>query len=381
MMTATRTDGLTAAIVPCLVLLLAVGPSGQLAAQDSQFGIKGLGTPGKWESVRARSTGGAFAPFDPFSPLTDAALVDARRMSASITGGESWRTVMPTGAANASLRATRFPALVIAGPVTPRIVVGGGFSTYLDRTFGVSVQDTLLLRGQPEPVTDVITSDGAVSDVRLAAAIRLQSRIAIGLGFHLLTGSTNVSATRTFVDSTLYRTSSAKDQVAYKGHGGSASVLLDLTRDLRVAGWLRSDSRLRADIGGRAVAENDLPVSYGTGAQWRPGGQATIAGTLSWGKWGTSAGPADTTAHDTFNWSVGAELGSLHTPIRFGLRGGQLPFGLGKTPTEVGYSVGLGRQFSGGRGRFDLGLERLERKGTGLNERVWTFLVGLTVRP
>ena len=67
--------------------------------------------------------------------------------------------------------------------------------------------------------------------------------------------------------------------------------------------------------------------------------------------------------------------------FRFGVRGGQLAFGVGKTPTEFGYSAGLGRQFAGGRGRLDLGLERLERKGTGLNERVWTFLLGLTVRP
>jgi len=51
-------------------------PPNRLTAQDSQFGIRGLGTPGKWESVRARSTGGAFAPFDPFSPLIDAPLGD-----------------------------------------------------------------------------------------------------------------------------------------------------------------------------------------------------------------------------------------------------------------------------------------------------------------
>jgi hypothetical protein len=54
---------------------------------------------------------------------------------------------------------------------------------------------------------------------------------------------------------------------------------------------------------------------------------------------------------------------------------------VGKAPTEVGYSAGLGRQFSGGRGRLDVGLERLQRSGPGLNERVWTFLLGLTVRP
>ncbi len=368
----------TAALV-CLALLAA----GHLAAQDSQFGIQGLGTPGKWESVRARTTGGAFAPFDPFSPLTDASLADARRMSAGIAGGTSWRTLEPTGGAQASLRGTRFPALVIAGPVTRRIVVGGGFATYLDRTFGIRLQDTIDLRGVQEPITDEITSDGAVSDLRLAAAVRLHNRIALGLGFHLLTGSTRVVATRTFADSTNYRTSTVRDEVAYSGKGGSASLLLDVTRDLRLAGWVRSDTRLRADLGGREVANNGLPLTYGAGVLWRAGTQASLAGTVMWRNWAAAStgGSADSTVHDTFNWSVGAEIGSLGTPIRFGVRGGQLPFGIGKTPSEVGYSAGLGRQFSGGRGRLDIGLERLERKGTRLNERVWTFLVGLTVRP
>jgi len=100
-----------------------------------------------------------------------------------------------------------------------------------------------------------------------------------------------------------------------------------------------------------------------------------------WQNWASAASPADSNTHDTFSWSLGAEIGSFSSPFRLGIRGGQLPFGVGKTPTEVGYTAGLGRQFSGGRGRLDFGLERLDRKGTGLSEHVWTFLVGLTVRP
>src|SRR6266446_534511 len=192
------------------VLLTAELPN-RLMAQDSQFGIRGLGTPGKWESVRARSTGGAFAPFDAFSPMTDASLADVRRMSASMASGTSWRNIDASGS-TAAFRATRFPALVIAGPVTSRIVVGGGFGTYLDRTFGVIVHDTIDLRGQPQAVTDEITSDGAVSDVRLAVAARLGKRLALGLGLHRLTGSSRVIATRTFADTVNYRTSTARDE-------------------------------------------------------------------------------------------------------------------------------------------------------------------------
>ena len=69
-------------------------------------------------------------------------------------------------------------------------------------------------------------------------------------------------------------------------------------------------------------------------------------------------------------------------PIRLGARGGQFPFGPGtKAPTEAAASVGTGRAFAQGRALIDLGLERLERRGGGLTERVWTVLVGLTVRP
>src|SRR5688572_10497522 len=153
--------------------------TGHLAAQDSQFGIRGLGTPGKWESVRARSAGGAFAPFDAFSPLMDASLADVRRISASFTTGTSWRSFAGDNG-DVSLRGTRFPALVIAGPLFGRISIGGGFTTYLDRSFGITTRDTIDLRGTPQPVSDEITSDGSVTDLRLAAAARVNRWIAIG---------------------------------------------------------------------------------------------------------------------------------------------------------------------------------------------------------
>ena len=360
-----------------LVLLLAGAAPGAARAQDSQFGIRGLGTPGRWETVRARSTGGAFAPFDPFSALMEASLADVRRLAAGVTTGTSWRSV-DVGGTDASLRASRFPALVIAGPITRQISFAGGFATYLDKSFGILTRDTIDLRGQPEGITDEISSDGAVADLRLAGAARLRPWLAIGVAVHGLTGSTRVAAVRRFDDSATYRTSTARDEVAYGGFGGSASLLLDLTPDLRVAGWLRSDTKLTADLHGRTTATTSLPLAFGGGVRWRAGARAALAGAVAWRFWGES-GP---NAHDTFTWSAGGEVGSLESPLRVGVRGGQLPFGPGaKAPTEFGVAAGLGKQFSGGRGRLDFGLERLERRGDGLTERVWTFLLGLTVRP
>lgn len=359
-----------------LVIFGALALASPARAQDSQFGIRGLGTPGRWESVRARATGGAFAPFDPFSPLLEASVADVRRVSAGVTTATSWRSV-DFGSESASLRASRFPAFMIAGPISSRLVVAGGFSTYLDRSFGVTTRDTIDVRGNPEAVSDEVMSDGAVTDLRIALAARVHRRLALGVALHGMTGSTRVSAVRRFDDST-YRTSTARDEVAYHGLGGSASAMFDVNADLRLAAWARSDTHLRADIRGRTVADNDLPFAFGGGARWRPGTEVVLAAAVAWRSW-TGAG---LNAHDTFNWSVGTELGSPASPIRFGVRGGQVAFGPGpKAPTEFGISAGLGKQFSGGRGRLDFGLERLERKGTGVTERTWTFLLGLTVRP
>jgi hypothetical protein len=257
-------------------------------------------------------------------------------------------------------------------------VLAGGFSTYLDRSFSVGTRDTIYVRGIPDPVTDQVTSDGAVAEQRIALAARVHDRLAVGFAQHGLTGSTRVTAVRRFDDSTTYRTSTARDEIAYHGLGGSASALFDLNADLRLAAWARSETRLRADIRGSTVATDDLPFAFGGGVRWRPGTEAVVAAAVAWRYW-AGAGP---NAHDTFNWSLGTELGSLTSPIRLGVRGGQLAFGPGaKAPTEFGVSAGLGKEFSGGRGRLDFGLERVERKGAGLTERVWTFLLGLTVRP
>jgi hypothetical protein len=371
-----RAGGRTAVALVILVSALAVRPSGRLAAQDSQFGIRGLGTPGKWESVRARSAGGALAPFDPFSSLTDASLIDVRRLTGSITGAMSNRTVQANGS-ESPLRGTRFPVFVVAGPLNRRLVIGAGFSTYLDRTFGIGLQDTIDIRGTPVPVTDQVTSDGAVTDLRFSVAGRVNRWITLGGGFHVLTGTTRVVATRTFGD-TAYRNTTARAQVAYGGKAASVSALIDLTSALRLSGWFRADSKLDADILGKIVASNDLPNSYGAGVQWRLGSQLTVAGSAAWRDW-TASTP---NGHNTFNWSFGTEVGQLGSGLRLGVRSGQLPFSEGQTaPTEVGVSGGVGKQFAAGRGRIDFGVEHLDRKGTGLNEHIWTFLLGLTVRP
>jgi len=92
------------------------------------------------------------------------------------------------------------------------------------------------------------------------------------------------------------------------------------------------------------------------------------------GTWRGADGRGESIAYArTFNWSFGAEIGIRRaSPFRLAcVRPASVR--VGKARPEGRISAGLGRQFSGGRGRLDIGLERLQRRGTGLNERVWTF--------
>ncbi len=359
-------------------MLLTAVPPYRLSAQDSQFGIRGLGTPGRWESVRSRSTGGAFGPFDPLSPLMEAPLADIGQLTATAAGGTSHRDV-EVGGTTTALRATRFPLMQVAGPVGRRLAVAAGFATYLDKSWDVTLRDSLLLRGVLQRYTDEVTSDGSVADVRLAAASRLSRRIAIGAGVHVLVGSTRETAERRFDDSTFHAVQQSAE-VRYDGFGVSGSVLIGLAPGVTLAGWARSDNRLRAKVADTTSALTDLPRMAGGALLFAPSPSARFATSAAWRSW-SKAGAG---AFDTWSWSAGAEFGSRRMPIRLGARGGQMPFGPGtKAPTEVAGSLGIGRAFAQGRALIDLGLERLERRagGGGLTERVWTVLVGLTVRP
>jgi hypothetical protein len=372
-----RSDGRTVGATVLAAVLLTASPPDRLTAQDSQFGIRGLGTPERWESIRARATGGAFALFDPLSPTGDAALADLGRLSASAALAGSYRTVQ-LGGEEASLRATRFSGIGVGGPILPRVTLAGGFAAYLGRSYRVTTRDTVMLRGEPESYTDDVTSEGGVTDLRVTAAWRVASRLVIGGSFHLLAGSTRVTAIRRWDDSLTYQSVGETDKPRYDGLGASASLLLTLRRQVHLAAYLRSDTRLRYQTRDTTGAY-DLPVTWGAAIRWQPGSQAAFAAAVQSASWSTAQGLS---SHDTFAWSVGAEIGRPAFPLRVGVRGGTLAFGPGvQPPKEVGVAVGMGFRFSGGRGVVDLGVERLEREGGGLKERTWGLLVGITVRP
>jgi hypothetical protein len=195
---------------------------------------------------------------------------------------------------------------------------------------------------------------------------------------HLLSGSSRFAFVRAFSDTSSYSGVSQSGEIAYRGSGISASAILTLGRGLEVAGFWRSDSRLRSEENGVGVASSDLPTTLGGALRWQPAPEATLAASLTRRTWASSA---DSNAYNTTSWAAGAEFGRV-LPLRLGVHGGDLPFGPGGVaPREFAFALGTGRAFAAGRGIIDVTLERLRRTGAGLTETGWTALLGVTVRP
>ena len=373
-----------------LLILLAAAP-GTAAAQSSQFGARGLGQPGRGISARAVGTSGAFGMFDHESSLNPASLDGLSAVTAVFTGVQAFRSV-DNPAGSESLRESRFPHLVFAGPVrTFPMVLGVSYSSYANRDFTLATADTLLIRDILVPVSDSLSSRGGISDLRFAASYRVASGWAVGGGVHLLTGSNRMEFRRTFADDS-YTPVRQRAELSYGGVGASIGTVRQLGPNLAVAALLRADGHVGIDRDSVRVSQVDLPFSFGLGARYRLGPRLELAtqGILRTWSGANSDLLADGApgAKNTVEVSLGGEyIGDprrpFRRPLRFGARYGTLPFPLatGVQPKEFGVSLGSAVRFAQDRAGIDLALEHVWRSAGEFSERSLGVTVGVMVRP
>jgi len=373
-----------------LVLVLAVAPA-SAAAQSSQFGVRGLGLPGRSLGARTFSTGGAFGMFDSESGLNPAALGRISQLTAGFGGLQDFRHV-ENPAGTKSLREIRFPHASVAGPVRGiPAVVGISFSNYTSRDFTLATADTVILRGILVPVSDTFASRGGLSDLRLAAAYRAGDAWVFGGSFHIITGSTRLRFRRVFADTT-YQSATQRSEVSYAGIGVSLGVVRNFGSAFSVAATVRSDGHANVDRDSARVATVDLPYTFGLGLRWRAWPKLDLASQVVVKTW--SAANSDLLAQggngadNTVEVSLGGEYTPdlrrpARRPLRFGARYGSLPFLLvpGEQPHEFGVSIGSGIRFAQDRAGIDLGLEHVWRSAGAYSERALLVNLGMTVRP
>ena len=379
--------------LPLLLLTLAAPP---LVAQSSEFGTRGLGFPGRGESVRALGTGGGLGLFDSGSSQNPAALADVFALTATFTGMENFRSSTgPSG--TLSGRDMRFPQITVAGPVGHRpFAFGVSYSNYTDRDFSVATTSALELGGVPVSSFDTLTSRGGLNDLRLGVAYRGPSAWNFGLAFHLVTGSARTELRRGFSD-TAYTPVFQTAEISYAGIGVSAGVLHTMGR-LSIAAMARTDGNANVDRDSTRVSSVGLPVSFGAGVRYHAGARLDLAAQGMYRGWSAAdsalVAGGGTGARNTVAMSAGGEYVTdlrrpYRRPIRFGARYARLPFPVvsGGQPSEFGVSLGTGTRFLDPRTRrevagLDLSIEHVwRREGSSYREGAWLISVGVTIKP
>jgi hypothetical protein len=372
------------------VLCLAAVP-GVATAQSSQFGVRGLGLPGRSVSTYAFGTGGAFGMFDPASGLNPAALGRLNALTAGLSSLQDFRHV-ENPAGTESLRETRFPFVSVAGPIRKAPgVVGISFSSYTSRDFTQAAADTIVLRDALVPVSDTLSSRGGLSDLRFAGAYRLHDTWLFGGSFHVITGSDRLRFRRSFAD-TSYQAATQRSELSYAGIGVELGVIRNFGTAFSVAATVRSDGHANVDRDSARVSTVDLPYTFGLGLQWRPSPKLNLASQLVVKTWSGAnsdlLAQGGTGADNTTEVSLGGEFTGdprrpTRRPIRFGARYGSLPFPVieGERPHEFGLSLGTGVRFAQERAGIDFGLEHVWRSAGVYSERAFLLNLGVTVRP
>ena len=373
----------------CLILL-AVAPS-LGAAQSSQFGVRGLGQPGRSLSTKAASSGGAFGMFDSESSLNPAALGGLRTITAGFSTLQDYRhTENPAG--TASLRETRFPQISVGGPLRRLpAAVGVSFSNYSSRDFTLATADTVTIREVSVPVSDTFSSRGGLSDLRIGGAYRVGDTWSMGAAFHVITGSERLRTSRAFAD-LAFEATRQTTELSYAGVGVSLGVIRNFGPGFSVAASVRSDGHANVDRDSARVAIVDLPFTLGLGARWQARPKLALAAQGVVKTW--SGANSDLLAQggigaqNTVALALGGEYipdlrRPARRPIRFGARYGTLPFPLvaGQQPHEFGVSLGTGIRFAQERAGIDLGLEHVWRSSGEYSERAFLINFGVTLRP
>ncbi|MEO7984981.1 MAG: hypothetical protein ABI766_00520 [Gemmatimonadales bacterium] len=362
-----------------------------VAAQSSQFGVRGLGNPGRMLSAHAVASGGAFGMFDPESSVNPAALSALTALTATFTGLQDYRHVEnPAGAE--SVRESRFPQLGVSGPLKKiPLALGVSFSNYTSRDFTLTSGDTIALRGVAVPVSDTFSSRGGMSDLRFAGSYKLHDKWAFGGALHLLTGSNRITSVRAFADSS-FQPASQSAEISYAGVGVEVGVVRTLGPNFSLAASARSDGHAIVDRDSTRVAQVDLPYTFGVGVRWRPTAALDLASSLLYRTWSGAnsdlLAQGGTGAENSVQVALGGEFipdvrRPNRRPIRFGVRYGTLPFPLvpGDQPTEFGVSLGSGMRFAQQRAAIDLGLEHVWRSAGAYSERAFVVTLGVAVRP
>ena len=380
-------------IITALVLVLGAADAGQAAAQ-SALATQGLGLPVEPMDARSRGLGGVgIGLSDGELSWTNPAGLFGLPAPAMVAAYQYDRFETSGLASDMTGSTARLPFLLGAFPVSSRVVLYGGFGSFLDQNWRVESRDTIQFDGQEIPVLDLSSSAGGVTRVRFGGTYQVMDNVAVGGGVDLFTGGVDRLQGRMFAGDSA--PACCRSSWTYRGQGLNAGVH-----------WSPSDASgiaLSASYGGTLEArpeddegeprEYELPLMLRGGMSGRVGQNTLLAMSASWDGWSSLDGASGLEGATRDAWTVngglewdGTVIRGRPLPLRIGARTRSLPFQMapigdaGEWAGERAITGGLGILLGGGAVRADLSIESGKRsaESSSFDESFWR--AGFSIR-
>jgi hypothetical protein len=363
------------------------------AAAQGNMSTQGYGYPQGQLSSRALSMGGSIGEIDPGSALNPATLGRLGTRTVLFQIEPEFRLVK-SGAGTDRTTTARYPLVNIGVPFGQNWVFGVSASSLLDRTWETSRPDTVNVSGDRVPATILVSSQGAMNDLRLAAAWTNHRWLYIGAGLSGITGRNALGTSEQFEDSA-FNNFNSQQVISYSGSAFSGGVQLISSRLSTVLGLgFRLGNSLRAKNGDTTLTQGDVPSRFGASAAFTGIPGTVLSARVAHDEWSRMTpmllnAASGEKAHDSWELGAGVEMTGPRVIgqtllFRAGGRTRTLPFeAAGQTVSEKSASLGTGANFGGGRMSADLALLRQWRTADlpTVTERAWTFSLSLTARP
>lgn len=358
-------------------------------AQGSLSGL-GFGYPVGGTSTRASATGGAFAEFDPLSPINPASLGGLSRTVITAQTEPEFRT-MRIGSTREKSTAQRVPLVMLAVPVRAGVAIGISASTLLDRSYSTITRGNVSFDGSPIGTVDQIDVRGSIGDLRAGAGWRINDRFSVGVGAHLLTGENLVARVRSFDDTTRFGTVIDSSRAVYFGTALSVGGEWRVIKGLAAMASYRRGGNLDARVRDTVRSEANVPNRLGLAVRYDGIPGTVFAVGLNRQEWSRMRGLGSDLVQprDATNWHAGAESAGpkwrgLPLLVRAGYARNNLPFGVGgNVVNESRLTAGLGVPIAREQASIDFSVQRANRTlvNGGAKESAWMLGVGVQIRP
>ncbi|MGH7655816.1 MAG: hypothetical protein ACREN6_14255 [Gemmatimonadaceae bacterium] len=364
------------------------GAASVLGAQGS-LGVQGFGYPGGELSSRALASGGALADFDANSPINPAALLVGTRATVYLQYDPEFRFVSGAGA-SATTTTARFPLFLISGKMG-KARFSFSYSSFLDRTWTNTYQDTQVIASAKVPSTVTAISDGGISDVRGAMSYTFSDKLSIGAAVHVFPGQNHIIFGRSFQDTATFGAFQQTNTYNFSGSAVSFGIIATPVPHINLGFSGRYGFSMHVHQGDSTTLGSASVPNRGSASLAYDGIPGTIiAGRFGFENWSAmkGLGSAGLSVFDATEFSAGIETGgpkfySIVMPVRLGFRDRTLPFGVGlQQVRETEITAGAGIPLASGRVALDLTLAHAHRTANiAFAETGWIFSLGIAIKP